>query len=79
MPLAVDVTQITFDIWFHPAAKSDDRAIYELWDQINAEDRAICEDQQANASSRAFVDLRYEAVEEGMQAFDALVVKAMKE
>lgn len=79
MPRAVDRTEITFDIWFHPAANTEDPAIYELWDQINSEDRAICEDQQANASSRAFVDLRYESVEEGMQAFDAMVTKALSE
>ncbi|MBX3226166.1 MAG: aromatic ring-hydroxylating dioxygenase subunit alpha [Labilithrix sp.] len=74
-PRAADETAITFDVWFHPAA-TDDAAIYELWDEINAEDRAICEDQQANASSRAFVPVCYASVEEGMHAFDRLVAEA---
>lgn len=75
-PLAPDRTRIVFDVWFHPAANPDAPAVYELWDEINAEDRAIIEDQQRNAASRAFVPACYEAVEEGMHAFDRLVARA---
>lgn len=78
-PLAADRTCITFDIWFHPAAKTDAPAVFELWDEINAEDRAMIEDQQANAASRGFAPLRYEAVEEGVHAFDGLVARAYLE
>jgi Rieske 2Fe-2S family protein len=75
-PLAPDRTRITFDVWFHPAANVDAPAVYELWDQINGEDRAIIEDQQQNARSRAFEPARYEPVEEGMHAFDRFVADA---
>jgi Rieske 2Fe-2S family protein len=75
-PLAPDRTRITFDVWFHPAANVDAPAVYELWDEINAEDRAIIEDQQMNARSRAFAPARYAPVEEGMHAFDRLVAQA---
>lgn len=78
-PLAPDRTRITFDVWFHPAANADAPAVYELWDEINAEDRAIIEDQQQNARSRAFAPACYEPVEEGMHAFDRLVAAAYLE
>jgi Rieske 2Fe-2S family protein len=75
-PLAPDRTRITFEVWFHPAANVEAPAVYELWDEINAEDRAIIEDQQRNARSRSFSPARYEPVEEGMHAFDRLVARA---
>ena len=75
-PVAPDRTRITFDIWFHPAANADAPAVFELWDEINAEDRAIIEDQQKNAASRGFAPLKYEPVEEGVHAFDGLVARA---
>jgi Rieske 2Fe-2S family protein len=75
-PLAVDRTRITFDVWFHPAANVDAPAVFSLWDEINAEDRAIIEDQQKNALSRAFSPACYESVEEGMHAFDRMVATA---
>lgn len=75
-PLAPDRTRVVFDVWFHPAADLEAPAVYELWDEINAEDRAVIEDQQQNARSRAFEPAYYEAVEEGMHAFDRLVAQA---
>jgi Rieske 2Fe-2S family protein len=78
-PLAVDETRIEFDIWFHAAADVNAPAVYELWDRINSEDRAIVEDQQQNTGSRAFEPTCYEPVEEGMHAFDRLVAKAYLE
>ena len=75
-PLGPHQTRITFDVWFHPAANPDAPAVYELWDEINAEDREIIEDQQKNARSRAFAPVCYESVEEGMHAFDRLVAEA---
>ena len=32
----------------------DPRDVFDFWDRVNAEDRAICEDQQAERRSRAF-------------------------
>ena len=79
VPLAVARTRVVADVYFHPAAfvpGFDPRDVFELWDGINAEDKAICEDQQANASSRAFEPCAYATVEEGMHAFDRMVAAA---
>lgn len=82
VPLAADKTRIVADVHFHPAAfvpGFDPRDVYEFWDRVNDEDRAICEDQQANASSRAFDPACYATVEEGMHAFDRMVAAAHAE
>jgi glycine betaine catabolism A len=73
VPLRVDRTQITADIYFHPASAGEFKDVYDFWDRVNAEDRAICEDQQRNTSSRAFSPACYVSVEEGMHAFDRMV------
>jgi Rieske 2Fe-2S family protein len=81
-PLAAGRTRIVADVYFHPAAFTPDfapRDVYEFWDRVNAEDRAICEDQQHNAKSRAFSPACYVAVEEGMHAFDRMVAAAHAE
>ena len=78
-PLAASRTRVTADIYFHPAAfvpEFEPRDVYDFWDRVNAEDRAICEDQQQNASSRAFAPACYATVEEGVHAFDRLVALA---
>ena len=72
-PLNADRTQVTADIYFHPASAGDFPDVYDFWDRVNAEDRAICEDQQRNTSSRAFAPACYVSVEEGMHAFDRMV------
>jgi Rieske 2Fe-2S family protein len=75
-PISADTTRVTADIYFHASLSGgqiDAPDVYGLWDRINAEDRAICEDQQANTMSRAFVPAPYVSVEEGMHAFDRLV------
>jgi Rieske 2Fe-2S family protein len=75
-PLGVSRTRVTADIYFHPAAfvpKFEPRDVFDFWDRVNAEDRAICEDQQQNASSRAFEPACYATVEEGVHAFDRMV------
>jgi Rieske 2Fe-2S family protein len=78
-PLAPGRTRIDADVYFHPAAlvpgfDADD--VYTFWDRVNEEDRAICEDQQANARSRAFEPAGYLDVEEGVEAFDRMVARA---
>ena len=81
-PLAAARTRVTADIYFHPAAfvsSFDPRDVFELWDRINDEDRTICEDQQHNASSRAFTPAYYVTVEEGMHAFDRMVATIHRE
>ncbi len=69
-------TRITADVYFHAAAFAPDfdpRNVLDLWDRVNAEDKAICEQQQENARSRAFAPACYAMVEEGMHAFDRMV------
>ncbi len=78
-PLAASRTRVTADVYFHPAAfvpGFDPRDVYDFWDRVNAEDRAICEDQQQNAGSRAFAPACYATVEEGVHAFDRMVAIA---
>lgn len=75
-PLEAARTRVTADVYFHPAAfvpGFDPSDVYGFWDRVNAEDRAICEDQQANARSRGFDPVCYVTVEEGMHAFDRMV------
>jgi Rieske 2Fe-2S family protein len=78
-PLGAARTAVIADIYFHPAAfipgfAPDD--VFDFWDRVNDEDRAICEAQQANASSRAFDPAGYATVEEGVHAFDRMVAAA---
>jgi Rieske 2Fe-2S family protein len=78
-PLAAARTRVVADIYFHPAARiasEGARDVFDLWDRVNAEDRAMCEDQQQNAASRAFDPTCYATVEEGMHAFDRMVARA---
>jgi Rieske 2Fe-2S family protein len=75
-PRTASTTRVTADIYFHPAAFQagfDPVDVFQFWDRVNAEDKAICEDQQANAASRAFEPMAYTTVEEGMHAFDRMV------
>ncbi len=79
VPLGAAETRVVFDVFFHPAAfvpDFDPQDVYAFWDRVNAEDRAICEDQQANAASRAFAPSCYATVEEGVHAFDRKVAAA---
>jgi Rieske 2Fe-2S family protein len=81
VPLAADRTRIVADVYLHPAAFTptfDPSDVLAFWDRVNAEDRAICEDQQRNASSRAFDPACYATVEEGVMAFDRLVARALE-
>jgi Rieske 2Fe-2S family protein len=75
-PLAAGRTRVVADVYFHPAALGpgfDADDVYAFWDRVNDEDRAICEDQQANAFSRAFEPSGYLDVEEGVEAFARMV------
>jgi glycine betaine catabolism A len=75
-PIHTGRTRVTADVYFHPAAFSPafaPRDVFDFWDRVNAEDKEICEDQQDNATSRAFAPVCYASVEEGMHAFDRMV------
>jgi Rieske 2Fe-2S family protein len=81
-PLSASRTRVTADIFFHPAAfvpAFEPKDVFDFWDRVNAEDRAICEEQQQNASSRAFEPACYATVEEGVHAFDRMVAEIHRE
>jgi len=81
LPLSTDESRITADIYFHTAAFSDDfapRDVYEFWDKTNAEDRDICEKQQLGIASPAFERARYVKSEDGVHAFDRLLVRTYR-
>jgi glycine betaine catabolism A len=78
-PLAPDRTRIVFDILVHPAAVGPSCDVHDLvgfWTRVNDEDRAICEGQQLGVGSRGYVPSCYSAVEDGVHAFDRLVVRS---
>ena len=75
-PLSAGSTHVTAEIHFHPAAfipGFDAPDVHAFWDRVNAEDRAICEDQQRNTGSRGYDPIGYAPVEEGVHAFDTMV------
>jgi phenylpropionate dioxygenase-like ring-hydroxylating dioxygenase large terminal subunit len=77
-PAAPAETRVVFDIHFHPSAfvaDFDPEDVYAFWDRVNAEDRAICERQQASMPSRGRSPGRYTSVEDGVHAFDRLVAR----
>ena len=81
-PLDARRTRVIADIYFHAAAFRPSFAptdVFDFWDRVNAEDKAICEDQQANTTSRAFEPVAYASVEEGMHAFDRMVAMAHRD
>jgi Rieske 2Fe-2S family protein len=78
VPLAPARTRIFFDVLVHPGAATSGESLSPLvdfWHRVNAEDRAICESQQRNVTSRAFRPSCYATVEEGVHAFDRMVAR----
>jgi Rieske 2Fe-2S family protein len=77
-PLAAARTRVTANIYFHAAAFAPElRAedVFGFWDQVNAEDRQICERQQLGLASRSFRCAAYSLLEEGTHAFDQWVAR----
>ena len=77
-PLAAARTRVTANIYFHAAAfagglRADD--VFGFWDQVNDEDRRICERQQLGLASRSFQRALYSLLEEGTHAFDQWVAR----
>ncbi len=75
-PLSATRTRVVADVLFHPAAKEESFAdVFDLWDAINAQDKAICEAQQVGVSSLGFEPGPYTTVDEGVHAFEQLVAQ----
>ena len=77
-PLAAARTRVTANIYFHAAAFAPElqaEDVFGFWDQVNAEDRKICERQQLGIASRSFQCAAYSLLEEGTHAFDQWVAR----
>jgi glycine betaine catabolism A len=77
-PLAATRTRVAAKTYFHAAAFAPTLAavdVFEFWDRVNAQDRAICERQQLGLASRSFEQATYSEVEEGVHAFDQRVAR----
>lgn len=81
-PLGATRTRVVAKTYFHAAAFAPKLAaedVFEFWDRVNAQDRAICERQQRGVSSRSFERATYSQVEEGVHAFAARVARVYLE
>jgi Rieske 2Fe-2S family protein len=76
-PRAVDRTEIIADTYVHAACPegADLADVLDFWELVNAQDRVICERQQVGVASRGFSPTAYAPVEDGVHAFDRLVVR----
>ncbi len=74
-PTLAQKTRITAEIFVHPSLKADaDLAdVFDFWDRVNAQDRAICERQQLGVNSRGFEPGPSTAADEGVRAFERLL------
>ena len=80
-PLAPNKTRIVSEIFVHPSVPDDADLsdVFDFWDVVNAQDRAICERQQRGVGSRGFAPTDFRvAADEGVDAFEALVREAMQ-
>lgn len=78
-PLAVDETRVEFDILVHPESAGPDADAADLvffWDRVNEEDREIVERQARGMASPGPDPVAYSTVEDGVHAFERLVVRA---
>lgn len=77
-PLAAGCTRVVGEVYAHPATRDDDGMdeIHAFWDRTNAEDRAVCERQQAGLTSR-WPGGVYCSSEDGAHAFDRWVARRL--
>ncbi len=75
-------TRIVSEIFVHPTVSHDADLsdVYDFWDLVNAQDRAICERQQRGVTARGFSPSNVHiAADEGVYAFDRMLAEALKE
>lgn len=80
-PLAVNRTEVAFDILVHPRSiRVDPEDLRAFWTRTNAEDRAICERQQLGLELGRRTSARNQPVEseDGLLAFERLYVREMQ-
>lgn len=79
-PLAVDATRVVASLYVDETARAlPDAGLLDLWAQIDAEDRDICERQQAALASGAWRAGRFVDVEDGVHAFAERCARALLE
>ncbi len=78
-PLARDRTRVIAEIFVHPATPKDADLsdVFDFWDVVNAQDRAICERQQRGLGSRGLSPGPRLPADEGVYAFEALLAEAL--
>jgi glycine betaine catabolism A len=77
-PLSAARTRVLAKTYFHAAAFTPTLSaadVFEFWDRVNEQDRAICERQQRGVASRSFERATYSLVEEGVHAFAQRVAR----
>jgi len=79
-PASETRTRIVSEIFVHPATRDaglDD--VFDFWDVVNAQDRAICERQQRGLSAARAAGLSFSsahlAADEGVDAFERLLAE----
>jgi Rieske 2Fe-2S family protein len=75
-PMTATRTRVVAETFVHPSTSTDAATmtdVFELWDTINAQDRAICERQQRGVASRGFSPGPYTIADEGVRAFEDMV------
>ena len=78
-PLSPERTRVVAEIFVHPATPKDADLsdVFDFWDVVNAQDRAICERQQRGVGSRGWVPGPRIPADEGVHAFEALLAEAL--
>ncbi len=76
-PLAATHTRVIAETFVHPSKVGDLDDVLKFWDTVNAQDRAICERQQVGVASRAFSPGPYTIADEGVEAFENMVVREL--
>jgi Rieske 2Fe-2S family protein len=74
-PIAATRTRVIAETFVHPSSPAEMSDVFELWDIINAQDRAICERQQRGVASRGYTPGPYSIADEGVRAFEDMIRK----
>ncbi len=77
-PLAAGRTRVTAETFVHGDLPEDAELseVFDFWDRINAEDRAVCEAQQRGVASSGFLPGPYVEADEGVHAFEQSIARA---
>lgn len=80
-PKAADQTLVVADTYVHPASLGPDHDLSDVlsfWDEVNEQDRSVCQLQQRGLMAPGASMSRYLPVEDGVHAFDKLVARVYR-